>query len=329
MRFQKMLEIFHKKIKVETEELREKRDILIDKIKSSLKDKGHPIFTIINQGSYIYGVGIKPLSGQEYDIDVGFVFPINSKNFTPNDVRSWVFAAIKNHTNNVEERGPCIRVRYAAGYHIDLVIYAQFCDDSGNDNFQLAKKDNTWSSSEPKRLKDYIDNARQKFSATKDSSGSDQIQRITRYLKRWNDLDIPEDSPSKPSGLATLLLVIKNLPAPMLDSSGTISDIDALISIAQQVCFNMGRIVINKPTQPYEDLYEKLDEKAMTRFKQRFACLLSDLGACKSVNEVDAIELLKKQFGNDFPDKENKEFLIEDIKRAVPTFSNPAKPWGK
>lgn len=82
MSIQALFETFHKKIKVETDELRDKRDILSAKIKSSINKNGHPTPDIINQGSYIYGVGIKPLNDQEYDIDVGFIFPIHAQNHT-------------------------------------------------------------------------------------------------------------------------------------------------------------------------------------------------------------------------------------------------------
>ena len=63
---------FHKEIKFETEELREKRDILLDKIKTTLKDEKRSVPELLNQGSYIYGVGVKPVASEEYDIDVGF-----------------------------------------------------------------------------------------------------------------------------------------------------------------------------------------------------------------------------------------------------------------
>lgn len=336
MNIQKKFEIFHKNIKVETDELRDKRDILTNKIKSSLNDAGHPACEVINQGSYIYGVGIKPSSQQEYDIDVGLVFPILSQEHKPQEVRSWVFNAIQNHTSNVEDRGPCIRVRYAAGYHVDLVVYAQHLDNQNIENFQLARKDGTWSLSEPKKLKQYISEARQKFIATKDNSGSDQIQRVTRYLKRWNDLDIPKDSPEKPSGLATLLLVIHSLPSPVLNTDGSSDDLAALIQISRSIALNAGRIIITKPVQQYEDVYKKLDDKAMTRFKQRHTFLLSDLESVQLASESDATNILIKQFGSDFPasiskDETNNENIklsaIEDMQKAIPSYKNPAKPW--
>jgi hypothetical protein len=52
MSIQQLFSRFHKEIKVETEELRDKRDILIDKVRASLKKAGHPLPDLLNQGSY-------------------------------------------------------------------------------------------------------------------------------------------------------------------------------------------------------------------------------------------------------------------------------------
>lgn len=336
MSMQKHFQKFHKAIKVETEELREKRDILVNKIRNSLKDAGHPLPEALNQGSYIYGVGVFPVGDEEYDIDVGLDFPIKSDDYEATTVRKWVYDAIENHTKNVEDRGPCIRVRYAAGYHVDLVVYSRYKDSESVENYQLAYKDNKWSPAEPKKLKEKIQQARVPFSDTKDSSGSDQLQRVTRHLKRWNDLDIPGDSPDKPSGLATLLLVMKHLTAPALDSSGDADDLTALIQIARAVKNTFGRIVVNKPTQQFDDMYSKLNEKAMTRFKDRISSLLSSLEKAESQTDEDACKTLRKQFGDDFPEfmkkseeSSDRSSLASDMKAAVPSFSNPSRPWTK
>jgi hypothetical protein len=263
-------------------------------------------------------------------------FPIKSDDYEATTVRKWVYDAIESHTDNVEDRGPCIRVRYAAGYHVDLVIYARYKNSESVENYQLAYKDNKWSPAEPKKLKEKIQQAREPFSDTKDSSGSDQLQRVTRYLKRWNDLDIPGDSPDKPSGLATLLLVMKHLTSPALDSSGDVDDLTALIRVARAVKNTFGRIVVNKPTQQFEDMYSKLDEKAMTRFKDRVASLVASLEKAATQTEEDACKTLRKQFGDDFPEivkkseeSSDRSALANDMKAAVSSFSNPSRPWTK
>ena len=337
MSMQKHFRKFHKAIKVETDELREKRDILVNKIRDSLKKAGHPLPDPLNQGSYIYGVGVFPVGNEEYDIDVGLDFPILSNNHEAAAVRKWVYDAIKDHTNNTEDRGPCIRVRYAAGYHVDLVIYARYKDTESTENYQIAYKDNKWCPAEPKKLKDIIQKAREPFSETKDNSGSDQFQRITRYLKRWNDLDIPGDSPDKPSGLATLLLVKKHLITPVLDSDSEADDLAALTKVVHAVKHTLGRIVVQKPTQQFEDVYSKLDDQAMTRFKDRATSLLADLEKATKETEEKACEILRQQFGNDFPEalaksaknSSDRSALISDMNAAIPSFNNPSRPWAK
>lgn len=346
MSIQKLFSNFHKEIRVENnDDLRDKRDILVSKIRDSLKKAGDPLPESINQGSYIYGVGIKPVGDVEHDIDVGLEFSIKSSACEAKTVRKWVYTAVADHTNNVEDRGPCIRVRYVAGYHVDLVVYAKHKDNEDIENHQIARKDNSWKPTEPKKLKAYIFDARKSFSDTKDSSGSDQLQRVTRYLKRWNDLEHPSDSPDKPFGLATLLLVIKYLNGPVLDSSGESDDLGALIKVSQAVTRIPGRIVITKPTQEFEDVFEKLSAKAMDHLKQRFTELLDALESARGQGSDEAAaQILRTQFGDDFPEsikrsdeslefeeaiksEETRKALVADMKAAIPHFSNPSKPW--
>ncbi|WP_127718246.1 nucleotidyltransferase [Halobacteriovorax sp. HLS] len=329
---------FHKEIKVETEELREKRDIIVDKIKASLKSDGHPVPTPLNQGSYIYGVGIKPLNDEEYDIDVGLDFNILSNDYKAAEVRKWVYEAINGHTKNVEDRGPCIRVRYAKGYHVDLVVYARHSNSQDIEDYQLAFKDNSWKNTAPKDLKKFISDARESFKDTKDSSGSDQLQRVTRFLKRWNDEAIPNESDDKPSGLATLLLVIESLKSPKFDNENLPSDIEALISVAEYVESKSYRVSIKKPTPEYEDIYAKINDAAMEKLIKRYGNLLTDLKKAKNLDDEDAALILSEQFGESFPtslkksnsdSNESIRVQVSDMNTAIPSFSKPARPHAK
>jgi hypothetical protein len=337
---QKQFLDFHGKIKVDPDELREKRDILLEKIKKSLKEKDRPIPELINQGSYIYGVGIKPVSEDlEYDIDVGLAFPIKSQDYSAKEVKDWVYEAVKGHTNSVKDKGPCIRVRYAKGFHVDLVCYAKYKSDESKEEYQLAHKDNTWKPSEPKKLKQYVNDAREKFSDTKLNNGSDQLQRVVRYLKRWNDVAITEESDDKPIGLAMLLFVIDKLDSPKYDSRGEMSDLEALISVSYAAKICLGRITTYKPTPEYEDVFGKLSEGAMHAFKERFSDLYNAL--VKAKNESDsskACDFMRKYFGDDFPTCQVNKSLegISEEKRTVllsafiadkDKSKNHSKPW--
>ena len=80
---QRQFEDFHEMIKLddENEILREKRDILLDKLRKRLRaifeDRGEktPTFTNFNKGGYAMNLGIVPLDS-DYDIDVGVEFDI-------------------------------------------------------------------------------------------------------------------------------------------------------------------------------------------------------------------------------------------------------------
>jgi hypothetical protein len=186
---QKQFETFHGEIRMDYErnsELAEKRDVVLNKIAASLKKNGRPGFTQLLQGSYKMKTGVKPLRGFECDIDVGLRFVLD-KSVTATEVRGWVLEAIGEHTNSVESKRPCIRVRYSAGYHLDLVIYAWEERAGLPDIYRFAHKDRGWVDADPPTLLKHVADAAKRFAGTEDSTGIDQLRRVIRYLKRWDD----------------------------------------------------------------------------------------------------------------------------------------------
>lgn len=304
---QNHLELFHNKIRVSTEPLTEKRDIILDVIRKYLREKGLPGFELVNQGSYIYGVGIKPLGDNEYDIDVGLAFNISTKDYPDAKVvRQWVLDAVKGHTNKVRDRGPCIRVHYAAGFHVDLVIYSKYTGENKSvENFKLGKKDGSWAATDPKKLKELINAAIDGYKATKVEGNATQIQRVVRFLKRWNDIRNPEDNQDKPSGISLLLLAMEKL-RPTLKADNEPDDLLALNNFCKNVAMPfLSRITLNKPTPEYEDVFIKISNEKMTELIEAFKALQK---ACENaINEPDvlkAAKLLEPFFGDDFPTTE-------------------------
>ena len=324
---QKQLEGFHKNIKVESSELREKRDKIVYHIKQSLSENKKTIPEVLNQGSYIYGVGIKPVSGKEYDIDVGLDFNIKSSDYDAKEVRKWVYTAIKNHTNDVQNKGPCIRVIYQVGYHVDLVCYARYKNNNLTENFQLAHKDGYWIASDPKKIKDHIQQARESFKETKDGSGSDQLQRVVRYLKRWNDLMIAGESDDKPIGLAILLYCIKALQNPACDSQGNLDDLQALILIAERAK-NSDKICANKPDTS-EDVFSKINKKGMEELIEKFRKLHKALLDARNSDRLEeACKIMREQFGDDFPLEKDDSEKQKKISVLSSASSSVFKPYG-
>lgn len=345
---QNHFELFHNKIKVDNEPLIEKRDIILDRIRSYLRDKGLPGFELVNQGSYIYGVGVRPIGDEEFDIDVGLAFNIATKDYPDAKVvRNWVFDAIDGHTDKVVQKGPCIRVHYAQGFHVDLVVYAKHTDNKEIENFRLGFKDGSWKPSQPKELKQYIRDKREPFKNSKtDETGADQLQRMVRYLKRWNDKSIPGESDDKPFGLAILLLAINSLPHPHYDIYNKADDLLALRELCRKAVPAFGRIIAKKPTQEFEDTFGKISEDGMKKLIARLNDLKSVLDRAYSESNVEAAaKLLVYVFGDDFPVSEEikkseitsslmldetsdlRKAKSEAIKRIVANVSSPSSPW--
>ena len=299
---QTQLEKFHQNIKVDDNQtLREKREIICDKIKEYLRIRGknYPIPEVLNQGSYIYGVGIRPLSG-DFDIDVGLIFNIKSTEHSAKQIRELVFNTIKNHTSDVENKGPCIRIKYEKGYHVDLVCYAKYKNSEQIEDFQLAHRNGSWIPSNPKRIKEYIQTSREKFKNTKNSIGADQLQRVVRFLKRWIDLMYLKESDNKPTGLAILLYCIKVLTSSVYDSQGRSDDLQALIYINEQVR-KSNRIIAHKP-DTREDVFQKISNSDMKKLILKFQQLYNTLLDARNCNNLKtACELMREQFGDDFP----------------------------
>src|SRR5690348_1726742 len=80
------------------DELREKKDIIVRRVKDHLKKNGRPTCDEYLQGSYKMKVGICALAESEYDIDVGLRFSFDESKYSPEEVRRWVFDAVDGHT---------------------------------------------------------------------------------------------------------------------------------------------------------------------------------------------------------------------------------------
>lgn len=302
---QKYFEKFHSKIRADygmDSTLREKRDIVLDRIRKHLKDSKLPGFEVLHQGSYKMKTGVKPIGTIEYDIDVGLRFSLSKEDYDTKTVRSWVLEAVEGHTKETFDKGPCIRVAYAGGYHLDLVCYSREERSGGGEDLFLAHKSKGWRSADPLGLAAHVDNARDGFSDTEDSeTGTDQLRRVIRYLKRWYDVAIQKDSDAKPSGLAYTLLSIERTWKE-LSWDGKPNDLIALRRVADHLATHPGRPSALKPTPEYEDLFAGLTDAAIEKLKTRAASLVAAIDeAQEAVDPVDACKALRKVLGDDFP----------------------------
>lgn len=325
-KLQKQFEKFHDEIKLDAENeiLRARRDTLLDRIRNHLRANGRPGFDPLLQGSYAMHVGVKPVGNDDVDIDVGLRFGIRPEDYTATEVRGWILEAVQGHTKRVEDRGPCVRVVYDDEYHVDLVVYANWTG-YGQERFRLAHRKRGWVDADPKGLLAYVEAARGRFKGTEDSATqTDQMRRVIRYLKRWNDLRIRGESDQKPCGLVFVLMCTDRL-LPATDIVGDPDDLVALRDLGAQAGGVPGRIIVKKPTPEHEDLLARLSDRSMEQLKAAFIELAHELESARRIADTSrAAELIEAVLGVDFPIPPRAATAIATGSPAIVTSSSSA-----
>ena len=300
--FQSQFLRFHETIKLDNFDenaiLRDKRDIILQK----LRDRCPYRFTYFNQGSYAMNTGVTPLD-RDFDLDVGVVFKINPREISPETVKKIVFDAVSDHTGRVEWRNACITVFYQkAGdtiFHVDLPVYVE--DAGGQLHLALGKQHSAreakvWQTGDPRF---FIQAMRDKF------TGEDarQMRRIIRYLKRWRDVHFPSHGSAAPVGIG-LTLAAYHWFQPMRSwdarGAGDYSDLGALLALVRHMCGQFswgGRLGLQMPVAPHDDVFRRMTDQQMAEFRQRLMHLADWLSQAVVNNNSN---LLVRAFGEDF-----------------------------
>ena len=343
-------EQFHEAIRLkrfkENQTLREKRDIILNKLLDELPDvfaahnEEYPRPVFRDQGSYEMGTGIKPLNG-DYDIDQGVYFPVGTDTYSdPVVLKQRVQEALDGHTKKVVIRRSCVSVAYQRNgedlYHVDLATYADGSKEIDG-KARLAKgKENSgedyrfWEVSNPKGLKDTIFTRFEGYDR-------DQFRRAVRYLKRWRDVNFSADGHPAPLGIGLTVAAYLYLQTVILDrTSGKADDLAALRRLVASILTSfvstwdadeqnyVRRLSIALPVEPSSDLFAQMTNVQMTNFEDRLKSLKAALDAADdAVDPVEACKELRKVFGKDFPVPDLKE-TAKQHPRAIVSSSSSA-----
>jgi len=316
---QKQFDQFHKKIKQDNyDALREKRKLLIDELRDWLKNNDKPGFDEFNQGSYAMKTTIEPLSGEDFDIDVGVEFRLSIKDYEPIEVKQWVFDAFTKRANRtVEFRTACVRVQYVKDgeprFHLDFAVYGREDDSKPKENLFLAKgkpssneKNKKWESANPFDLKDKVNDA------FEDVDEQLQMRRCIRAMKRWKDNKF-SDGDGRPTGIAMTACALKWFNPYIYDqvSQDTkISDLMALRDLVEKMINNNYGLDACLPVEPHNDLFSKMknSDKNVGDYKKRLENLRDALNEANSEEDAHkASIIIEKHFGADFPIPEKEE----------------------
>lgn len=328
MDLQKEFIKFHDTIKLDDENatLREKREILLDKLKNNISDEAASYTTFV-QGSYAMGTGIKPENG-DYDIDVGIRFDIDQEDYDPLTPKKWVRDALDGHTKSVKIRKSCVTVTYQRNaepiYHVDFAVYA---DSNVDTNMYIAKgkessppEDIKWEVSDPQGLLDAI---RKKYS---DADDRKQFRRVIRYLKKWRDHNSRLTGNGIPSGISLTCLAYDLFSvSKTYDSIGktySYNDLAAMLNLAKKI---KGKFsfqydtekqslyhVIVEPllVEPRNNLFDKMSSTQMETLYQEFGRMIEKLeDAQKATKKAEACTLMVELFGKDFPVTTDRSYV--------------------
>lgn len=329
MSLQKQFEAFLEAIKLsrfeENQILREKRDIIKEKLESRLpevfKKYGEvcPAFSFRDQGSYEMGTGTKPLDG-DYDIDQGLYFLVSTADYPdPVVLKKRVHEALDGHTQEVRIRQSCVTVFYQQAdepiYHVDIAVYSDGqMNADGSDRLAKGKMYSTgeyrfWEVSDPQGLSDTL------LMYFEEGTDRDQFRRIVRYLKRWKDVNFSCDGNAAPRGIALTILAYDHLqPSYTDDFDHDADDLEALRILVRAALsrFNyvwddaeqksVRRLAATLPVKPWNDLFERMTNCQMQDFEHWLKDLLEALDAAAvEVDPVEACQSLQGVFGMDFP----------------------------
>jgi hypothetical protein len=313
MSLQSLFRRFHETIQLtnldQNAELRDKRDRVLERLRRHLDRT----FTWFNQGSYAVGTGIRPIHG-DYDIDVGIVFDLGKEVFDPNEVKRWVYEAVRPETPNVDWREPCITVYYAKAqkirYHVDLAVFRK--DPKAPEGTRLllargkehaAKEDRKWQFDD---RRGFIKRVEGRHHHPEEAA---QFRRVIRYLKRWKDEQFTHDG-REPSGHSLTVAAERWFQPRSHGKPREYDDLGATLALVQLMVQQfrvipgggspVERLSLRFPALPEDDVFARLSDEQMKQFKGRLIKLASQLDEARTKDDPAP---LRRAFGADFPEK--------------------------
>ena len=299
-------------------EAREKDDIIVDKVKSRLKEKGYEVKCTFIQGSLKTHTAIIPLDG-DYDIDRAIAISHESSNADPVVIKKIIRDVLKEHGfKDPKIKKPCVTADYKGKpIHIDFPLYR--VDEDDNYQLGVGKEFSTlenkyWDDSDPKGLIDWITSSDNiYYGSTLTNAERNQFYRIVKYLKRWRDNIYSSNTKRKKVFSIGLTIMIKECFYPSVDSEGNVSDHDSLKQTIRNILnetyfkklFGEDKydIQVYLPVTPTDrDVFLDCSKDVGTDLKKKLEKLLGILEDADNKSTVkEKCELLQKQFGDDFP----------------------------
>ncbi len=308
---------FHDKIKLGRQDeaykkARERDDSIKGDVKSAFRDAGYPVVEDFIQGSLKSHTGIKPIAGDDYDIDRALVIAAATAPDNPVTPKKTTLDVLEDRGfKNAKIKKPCVTADYASeNVHIDFIIYKQsgnrYCLAVGKENSDEANRE--WSDTDPHGLTDWINN--------KDVYDEDdaeeilaQFRRLVRYLKRWRHVQFSKSVATKVYSIGLTVMVKESLD-PSFSPEGARQDMQALRKTVRGILNatyfdeereGRHRVRVDLPVDPWRDIFEGSSLDTGTQLYNKLHRLEERLLEAEGLtSEHDQCEILSGLFGADF-----------------------------
>nr|USN27215.1 hypothetical protein [synthetic construct]VVV03658.1 hypothetical protein AW0309160_01041 [Aliivibrio wodanis] len=334
---------FHSNIKLTQESPEYASAIKNDKkIQEAIKkgfDGKYKIKRMPRLGSMAAFTAVKPINGEDFDIDRGLVIDPESAPDNPVTIKKELKAILKNYGfSEPVIKKPCVTADYKSKQlHIDYVVFKD-----GNVNTELAvgkehsgESERKWDPNDTEGLLKWL----RWEGEGKTSEFTNQYFRIVRYLKRWRDFNYKNESDRKKVFSISFAVMAREQFVEGVDAQGMRDDHSCLIGVLERILvecryfYPQGEkkyhINVKLPKEPYRDIYIKKSKDTGTKLFNRLTTMLSKL---KDVNDLETMkektEALQKLFGDGFPvaddDSKNSNGRLQTVGASLSRVSDGA-----
>lgn len=284
---------------------------------------------IYPQGSMLLGTTVKPLIGNEYDLDFVCELACGTDSFqNATDALALVEEALR--ANRVyhlllERKNRCVRINYAPNFHMDIL---PACKDQENGDTCILVPDRqlqAWTASNPKGFGFWFESQSQQvvqqlaakaapIPVQQLAQRKPPLKLCVQLWKRWRDLFYRNDAENAP-----ISIVLTTLAGLMYrgENSVTVAMGSILQRTVNQIKLSHPRLIVLNPSNHDEDLSERWDSKpvayrafvnGLTQFEAQWKLLLNTRGLDKIA------KLLEGLFGEDIARRvvKNQVRNIED-----------------
>jgi hypothetical protein len=265
------------------------------------------------QGSVATGTVIKPLLGDEFDVDV--IYPFNLNNFnnpSPTGIVDWFVGRLQlsaDYKQRLIIKPRCARLNYAGDFHVDIIPSAK--DKGDMQPYAVPTRDKVgWKKNDPKGFSAWVQN-KDVASQWIDGAGDGRFKRACRFLKRWRDHRFGDES--APSSMLLITVLGKHAPPgwnyfPQVENllypehQCDAAYLYDLVRITIGCIETQGHEGYMNPTIPEENLAAGWEGTHSVLFVSRLRSLADGLWkAMNAITEAEATQLYQAALGNSFP----------------------------